>query len=48
MIVEEENTLKDTGNWFDIEYISVEEVGGKIAIPIIPVGANPLLLATAL
>lgn len=35
VIVEEENTLKDTGNWFDIEYISVEESGRKIAIPTI-------------
>lgn len=35
VIVEEENMLKDTGNWFDIEYISVEESGRKIAIPTI-------------
>ena len=48
VIVEEENTLKNTGNWFDIEYVSVEESRRKISIPTIPVGANPLLLETAL
>lgn len=29
VIVEEENTLKDTGNWLDIKYISVEKIGEK-------------------
>lgn len=29
VIDEEENTLKDTDNWSDIKYISVEKVGGK-------------------
>lgn len=42
MVVEEENTLKDSGNWFDIEYISVEVSKRKVTIPDILVGANPL------
>lgn len=29
VIAEEENTLKDTGNWSDMKYISVEKVGKK-------------------
>lgn len=29
VIVEEEITPKDTGNWSDIKYISVEKVGQK-------------------
>lgn len=42
MTVEEENTLKDTGNCFDIEYINIEEHRRKITIPEILVGAKPL------
>jgi len=48
VIAEEENELKNTGNWFDTNYISVEKCRGKIAIPTIPVGANPLLPGIAL
>lgn len=29
VIVEEENTLKDAGNWSDIRYFSVEKLGEK-------------------